>query len=506
MKTSLSPRTTRATRARRPRLESLEERTLLNAGTLDTTFGGTGIVIGTSGVDNAVLVQPADGKIVTAGFSPNSSGTDNFTLARYNPDGTPDASFGSNGQVVTIVSPNGSLINGAALQPDGKIVAVGQAFVKTSKGAFGTLKNEIAVARYTTSGALDTTFGGTKNKNGTISNAGEAFLSFGSGSDNARAVAFETINGTTMIVVAGWTNSVTGHPEIVVARYNPNGTLDTTFGGSGTVVTSIPNTTLYPEAQAVAVQTDGKIVVAGPTNGPGPYPAFVARYNANGSLDSTFGNSGLVTSQFTLQDGFYGVTIQSDGKIVAVGDGSVASNGGVNTTGEVARYNPDGTLDTTFAGGSGVFLGPSTGSEYLAVALQSNGQFVAAGVAPNLETLVTRFNTDGSLDTTYGSGGSTIIAVGTVYSQYNAVAIQPSDGSAVVAGFTSPGWPARDTLVARYTASSPSNSPSTLLEASPTTTTQPGAGSITPALGPLALDSPDPWDAFRPVAKRHETH
>jgi uncharacterized delta-60 repeat protein len=174
-------RTTPPRHRRQLRVEALEGRALLTAGALDTTFGGTGMIIGSAGVNDAVLVQPTDGKIVTAGYSENSSGFNQFTLARYNPDGTSDTGFGSGGQVVTTIANNGSLIHGAAIQPDGKIVAVGEAFVKTSKGPYAAVKNEFAVARYTTSGALDTTFGGTKNKNGTVTNAGEVFLSFGSG-------------------------------------------------------------------------------------------------------------------------------------------------------------------------------------------------------------------------------------------------------------------------------------------------------------------------------------
>jgi uncharacterized delta-60 repeat protein len=442
MEPSMKTRTTRRLRAA---LEALESRALLTAGTLDTTFGGTGTVLGSRGVDTAVLVQPADGKIVTAGYSPDASGHNEFTLARYNPDGTADNGFGVGGRVVTSVAGDGSQIHSAVLQSDGKIVAVGEAFIPPSN-KFGTAKDEIAVVRYTAGGALDTTFGGTRNKNGTVSNAGEVFLSFGSGKDVATAVALETVNNTTKIVVAGWTNSVTGHPEIVLARFNSDGSPDTTFGTHGTVVTAIPNSSIAPSAYAVAVQSDGRIVVAGGTNGPGPYPAFLARYNVSGSLDSTFGTNGLVLAQLTSQDVFNGVAIQSDGKIVVAGSGTLSGN----TDGEVARYNANGTLDTTFAGGSGVFLGPASGSQYFAVALQSNGQIIAAGAAPNSESLVTRLNAAGSLDSTYGSGGSVIAALGQV-SQYNAVAIQPADGEAVTAGYTSASWPAQNHMVARYT-------------------------------------------------------
>ena len=207
-------------------------------------------------------------------------------------------------------------------------------------------------------------------------------------------------------------------------------------------------------------------------------------------------------SQFTLQDEFYGLAIQSDGKIVAAGDGSVAGN----SIGELARYNTDGTLDTTFGGGSGVVQGPGQGSEYFAVAIQTNGQIVAAGVAPNFETLVSRYNADGSPDTTYGSGGSTETAVGQA-SQYNAVAIQPSDGEAVAAGFTSR-WPATNFLAARYTASAslPSSPVSAVPAGSQATPFGSAAGAIAPALIPEAFYSPDVWEVSRPLNKRRGPH
>ena len=269
------------------------------------------------------------------------------------------------------------------------------------------------------------------------------------------------------------------------------------------MVTSIPNTSLYPETNAVAVQSDGKIVVAGLTNGPGPYPAFLARYNVNGSLDTTFGNHGLVVSQFTLQDEFYGLAIQPDGKIVAAGDSTTTfPGGGTNSRGNVVRFNTDGTLDTTFGGGTGMSLYPDAvnGSYYNAVALQSNGQIIAAGQGPNFTATVVRLNPDGSLDASYGQGGVVLTLVGGL-SQYNALAVQPSDGNAVAAGLTSSAWPSRNHLVARYTAST--TLPASLSPALSTSSTAPSpTGLLDPSLVAPALVSPDFWDVFRLLAKR----
>jgi uncharacterized delta-60 repeat protein len=486
---------TRAKTRYRLGVEMLEGRALLAAGALDTTFGGTGTVIGMNGVANAVLVQPADGKVIAAGYSPNSSGASQGALTRYNPDGTPDTSFGSGGRVSTALAANGGMFHGAALQTDGKIVAVGEAYAPTRVNGVSTSKTEFVVARYTASGALDAAFGGTKNKNGTVSNAGEVLISFGSGRDVASALGLETVNGATKIVVAGWTNSVTGHPEVVVARFNLDGSLDTSFGGgTGKVFTVVPN--VYTVTQALAIQPDGKIVVAGLSTN--TEHAFLARYNINGTLDAAFGSNGVVVASFTPQDDFYAVAIQPDGKIVAAGDGTTTfPGGGEDSRGDVVRFNTDGTLDTTF-GGTGMTFYPDAvnGSFYNAVALQSNGEIVAAGQGPNFTATVDRFNPDGSLDTSFGQGGVVLPPVGGV-SQYNGVAIQPSDGEIVAAGFTSDTWPNKNFLVARYTSSTTlAASRSSAPSASPTTAV------LNPALVAPALDSPDLWDVFTPLAKR----
>jgi len=482
--------TKRTTMRRRPALETLEGRALLTAGALDTTFGGTGTVVGMNGAANAVLIQPADGKIIAAGFSPNSSGASQGALARYNPDGTPDISFGSGGRVSTALAADGGVFHGAALQTDGKIVAVGEAFAPVKAHGVSSSKVEFAVARYTTTGALDSTFGGTKNKNGTVSNAGEVLLSFGSsGKDVASAVSLETVNGATKIVVAGWTNSITGHPEIVVARFNLDGSLDTSFGGGkGEVITAVPNN-VYTITQGMTIQPDGKIVVVGLSSNTAR--SFLARYNINSTLDATFGSNGVVLTSLTPDDQLFAVAIQADGKIIAAGDDNEGK-------GEVARYNTNGSLDTSFGAGAGVVHAPdpNNGSWYYALALQANGQIIVAGQGANETSMVNRFNPDGSLDASFGQGGVVLTPLGVV-SQYNAVAVQPADGKVVAAGYTSAAWPNRNFLVARFTSST--TVAESLTSPAPTAATTP---TLNPAPVAQALDSPNLWDVFTPLAKR----
>jgi uncharacterized delta-60 repeat protein len=141
----------------RPRFEALEDRCLLSAGALDPTFGSGGLAIGPLlgiiGSNAIAVVVQTDGKIVAGGENGNG-GTPNFALERFNADGTLDSSFGTGGVVQTVIGAQQSLIEGVALQSDGKIVAVGYALHSISPAV-----QELAVARYNRNGSLDTTFG-----------------------------------------------------------------------------------------------------------------------------------------------------------------------------------------------------------------------------------------------------------------------------------------------------------------------------------------------------------
>ena len=179
------------------------------------------------------------------------------------------------------------------------------------------------------------------------------------------------------IVVAGTVQGSGTTRDIALARFNANGTLDTTFGTGGKVVSAIStrNEIIYD----VALQPDGKIVVAGNTN---PFEAIpvtdflLVRYNSNGSLDTSFVNSGVVTVNQSDSDVFLGVVVQPDGKIVAVG-------GHIENDGEVAvfRFNPNGGLDSGFGGGFIYFNFPGTKGEIAhEVLLLPNGRILIGGV------------------------------------------------------------------------------------------------------------------------------
>jgi len=331
-------------------------------GTPDTTFGAGGLVTTELGADSsgarAVLVQP-DGKILVAGEAPGTGGAQDIALARYNPDGSLDAGFGTGGKVVTDLG--ASTLEGAtgiALSSGGAILVV------------GTLNHDFVVLRYTAGGILDTGFGA----NGLVS------TDFSSGEDRATGVV---VQADGKIVVAGISNA-----DFAVARYEADGSLDAGFGAGGAVLTRFDATHGSTRA-AIALQSDGKIVVAGAafTNLQPNYNEYdfaILRYNPNGSLDSSFGRGGQVTTDFGRQDFADTLAIQPDGKIVVAGvwgplEGTPPSPLEPNPTRNfaAARYNPDGGLDPLF--GIGGKVQPPAGAVAQAVLLQPDGKVLLAG-------------------------------------------------------------------------------------------------------------------------------
>jgi len=258
------------------------------------------------------------------------------------------------------------------------------------------------------------------------------------------------IQGDGKILAAGWTN-VSGTQDFALARYNTNGTLDSTFGGgSGKVTTDFASRT--DSASAVAMQADGKIVVAGLAFFSSSDMSFaLARYNSDGSLDTTFDVDGKVTTDFAPgSEGAEAVAIQADGKIVVAG--SASFSGGVSDF-ALARYNSDGSLDTAFDSDGKVVTDFSSGDDDArAATIQSEGKIVAAGTTRLSFTGVpqfalARYEPNGSLDPTFDGDGRVETAV-TSHSEANAVAMQ-RDGKIVAAGFA---WisETKDFALARY--------------------------------------------------------
>ncbi len=382
-------------------------------GSLDPTFDGDGIVttaIGSShDIAQAVAVQ-ANGKIVAAGGTIINFSYD-FALARYNTDGSLDASFGNGGLVITAVASGNDQADAVALQADGKIVTAGYAY----NGSI----SYFALARYNTDGSLDTSF----DTDGIVTTA------ITSGNSFARGVAVQA-DGKIVAVGYAYNGSIS---YFALARYNTDGSLDTSFGSSGVAITAISNR--QDQATAVALQADGKVVVAGAAyNGSISYFALV-RYNTDGSLDASFDGDGIVTTVIcSRQNNAYAVDLQADGRIVAVG---IASDSGSLSVAALTRYNTDGSLDTSFdTDGKVTTAIGSSWSIFRGVTLQADGKIVAAGSAntgSQDDTIVTRYNADGSLDTSFGSGGTVFNAFSSSRDWVSAVALQ-TNGKIVAAG------------------------------------------------------------------------
>jgi uncharacterized delta-60 repeat protein len=360
----------------------------------------------------------ADGRIVAAGSAVVSS-TD-FGVVRYNADGSLDTTFSGDGRVTTSFTASADGAYAVAVQSDGKIVVAG--FAAPSNYDF-------AVLRYNTDGSLDTTFSG----DGMVTTA------IGTSNDGAYAIALQADG---RILVAGYSYST--NDDIAVVRYNSDGSLDTSFSGDGMVTTTIGTST--ENAYAIAVQPDGRIVVAGYSWNGSNYDIAVVRYNSNGSLDTTFSGDGKVsTGVGTSNDGGYAVAIQPDGKIVVAGYGTLG-----NVDMAVVRYNADGSLDTSFSGDGIVTTAVGSSADYgNGMILQPDGKIVVAGYATlsNDDFAVVRYNTDGSLDTTFSGDGTVTTAIGSGGDNARGIALQ-TDGMLVVAGYAA--MANNDFAVVRY--------------------------------------------------------
>jgi uncharacterized delta-60 repeat protein len=372
-------------------------------GDLDTTFGNGGKVLTNIGITDrawATVIQP-DGKIVVAGQSYSNS-PPTYALVRYKSDGSLDTDFGTNGRVVTA---RDGIVYALALQPDGKIIAGGS-----------------GLTRFNANGSVDNSFG----TNGTVTTGVGLYI------QAVRAVA---VQADGKIVAAGYSVEPNNSLNFTLVRYNTNGSLDSTFGTNGIVVTQV--STSDDSIYSVVIQPDGKIVAAGSslTQFVGYYFAL-ARYNTNGSLDSSFGTNGIVVSnlrgEYTLS-----AALQTDGKIVVAG--ASPNSGGFMRGFRVARFTSNGSLDDSFGTNGNVLTEINFPSEIVSVVLQANGKIVIASTSSNLGTgfdfVLMRYKSNGSLDEAFGTGGRVNTDINNSPNRAFALAIQ-SDGKIVAAGTT----------------------------------------------------------------------
>ncbi|MCB9419658.1 MAG: tandem-95 repeat protein [Ardenticatenaceae bacterium] len=410
-------------------------------GDLDTTFDSDGIVYtqagDTTAADTAhgVAIQ-SDDKVVAVGEIDGD-----FGVIRYCADGSLDngsncgaAGFGTGGVVTTAVSTNIDTAEAIAIDSNGRILVAGYS---TDSPVTGGTPNAFVVVRYNSNGSLDTGFG----SSGIFSDSLGATLS-----SEAWDLALDA-NGK--IVVAG-----TVDDDFAIARLTTTGALDTTFDGDGYNTTDIAANGRADAAHSVIIQASGKIVLGGTAeDAAGDHQDFaLARYNSNGALDGTFGAGGVVSQDVSrnaslkINDLAYALGEQSDGKLILAG---FVETGDVTNAEDIGlvRFTAEGALDTTFGTSGTVLLSHADGDFAYDMVVQTTNKIVVASTnlspSTNEDVQLVRFNSDGSLDTTFGTAGfvvtdieSTLAFPGSDVSQDEAYAVVYLNNKIVVAGMT----------------------------------------------------------------------
>ncbi len=460
-------------------------------GSLDNSFSLDGIVVSTIGSfdegANSVAIQ-GDGKIVVAGYS-WAVDHKNIGIIRYNPDGSPDNTFSLDGKLTTEVSPSGNSDARAVVIQNGKILVAGYADIDPTAAT----DNEFALVRYNANGTPDNTFdidgkliispGGLNevahsvalqpdgkilvagqssnafaiircNSNGAIDNSfsldGKLITAI-TGFSVARSLALQADG---KIMLSGYCalrseGGIVGQLTFTTIRYFANGTPDNSFGSNGIAISEFRGSKAAVDAgNVVAVQPDGKIIVAGNSNNGNYNDLVMVRFLPNGRLDNSFNISGKVYKVFFNDFSANAVALQQDEKILVAG----SLFNGANLDFALLRYNADGTQDNTFSSDGLVTtpIGNSNDAAY-SVAVQADGKILVAGYSnngSNVDIALVRYNSDGTLDNFFNLDGKATTDFGSRDNYGTSLAIQP-DGKIVVAGYSYNGSN-NDFAVARY--------------------------------------------------------
>jgi uncharacterized delta-60 repeat protein len=425
-------------------LSALSSPAMAQAGKLDPTFGASGLFVDSARQFNlgAAVALQKDGKIVAGG----QIGFFNTGVIRLNSNGTLDSSFGTGGTVTSILGGKdaGTQVFGLAIQSDGKIVAG----ISNIEFGFGPM---FIVARLNVNGSLDTTFG----SGGIVETQIGAF---------GTAASVLALQPDGRILLAG--------PR-AMARYHSNGQLDSTFGTGGIATTLVGAPTaiaLQPDGK-ILLAAGGSVVAFSSNPGVGfnQVAGVLARYNADGSLDTSFGISGQAATLPTAAT----IAVQTENgctstcQILVAGSlSSLSINAGSGFAFGVVRFNTNGSVDSTFGQSGAATTSFNPDATPFALAIQSNGDIVAAGtagrpggftsVATQADFALTRYTSSGASDSGFGSAGKVATALGTNQSAIYALAIQ-SDGKIVAVGGSidaapNPGGVPGGLVVARYLA------------------------------------------------------
>ncbi|HEV8167941.1 MAG TPA: delta-60 repeat domain-containing protein, partial [Pyrinomonadaceae bacterium] len=360
-------------------------------GTLDKRFGNNGKITTDffRNVDSieALAIQP-DGKIVVAGFAQlaGAGGTPRvFALARYTSDGRLDSSFGSGGSLTTSFGGTFAVASAVMVQPDGKIVVAGTADFNPRVPGSGL---DFALARYNANGTLDASFG----------DAGKIVFDFFGSFDQANAAALQP-DGKIIVVGSASYDSLNRDIGFALTRFNADGSTDFGFASGGKQITSFFDA--GAKANDIVLQPDGRFVVAGTASDSATRPVAtdfaLARYNSDGTLDSSFGAGGETAVPFSdsATEQANALALMADGGIIVAGNAFKT----FSTPPDFAlrRYNTDGTIDTSFGNGGVITTDFAGGTdEALAVAIQADGNVIVAGRAfrSNFDLALARYRND----------------------------------------------------------------------------------------------------------------
>jgi len=388
-------------------------------GTLDEDFGTPlcselgGLVVDIAGSDraNAIAID-SDDKYIVAGIAHNIAHDTDFVLARFNTDGTLDTNFNATGDV-----PGAAILDIGGNDQANAVVVDGNKYVVAGTSHSET-KHNFTLARYSADGTIDTGFG----------TSGVAIADFSGRSDFANALA---VDQDGKYIVAGISHNGSDI-DFALARFDSSGTLDTSFNTTGKVTTAFGGVN---ELKAIAV-ADGKYIVAGSTHGEAGIDFAVVRYTASGELDTSFNSTGIVITDF----GFDGsdnhatsLAIQSDGKIVVAG---YVMNLSGRSDFAVARYDADGGLDTSFGSGGLVAIDVGGGDDYAtAVAITDDG-IVISGYDESYVFEAVRLTTSGVIDDTFGTNGIIRLDVPGSLEHATSMAVNSCDGKITIAGYS----------------------------------------------------------------------
>ena len=377
-------------------------------GSFDSTFNDSGVMTTDLPLDNnerAVdIIQQADGKLLALAYSrgsPNKS-----ALVRYNADGSFDNTFGTGGIVYTIVPNVEDTAFGLTRLNNGQLLITGK--TEDPDSSVDSVVSLLKIDGDT--GLPDSGFG----------NRGRVTSQIG----NTSALAYDSVellNGKLLVAAQGGS-------DFGLVRYNSDGTIDDSCDGDGIVTTDFSGN--FDTPQALLLQSDGKVVVAGDG---GSNDFAMARYNTDGSLDTSFDGDGLVVTDLSVPSYIDSIIEQSDGKLVVLG----ASGNTNQEKFTVARYLTDGSLDTSFDG-DGLALFSTGTSRHIPSALlqQNDGKLLLAGYNDEgsySTAIIYRLNSDGTVDTSFADNGHAIVDISGDDSVIRGLVQQP-DGKLMLAG------------------------------------------------------------------------